>query len=112
MTIGLNGLPWEIYHGGFETLVAGSAPIYWALTLLTAVSVFILRLRDRTVDRPFRMPLFPLPAIIFCATCIYLLRASVQYAKWLSLIGFAPTAVGVVAWLALRNRSPLSSNRQ
>jgi APA family basic amino acid/polyamine antiporter len=112
MAVGLTGLPWEIYHGGFETLVAGSAPIYWALTLLTAISVFILRLRDRTVDRPFRMPLFPLPAIIFSVTCIYLLRASLQYAKWLSLVGFVPTAVGVVAWLAVRNKSPLSRNHQ
>jgi amino acid transporter len=103
--VGLTGLPWEIYHGGFETLVAGSAPIYWALTLLTAVSVFILRFRNHTVDRPFRMPLFPLPAIAFCATCIYLLHASVIYAKWLSLVGVVPTIVGIAAWFALRGRS-------
>jgi APA family basic amino acid/polyamine antiporter len=105
-TVGLKGLPWEIYNGGFETLVAGSAPVYWALTLLTAVSTFVLRFRDRAAERPFRMPLFPLPAVVFCATCIYLLRASLIYAKWLSLIGFVPTAVGVGAWLAVRsNRS-------
>jgi amino acid transporter len=104
VTIGLNGLPWEIYNGGFETLVAGSAPVYWTLTLLTAVSILLLRFRDRTIDRPFRMPLFPLPAVVFCATCIYLLQASLNYAKWLSLIGFAPTVIGIAAWFALRGR--------
>jgi len=110
--IGLKGLPWEIYHGGFETLVAGSAPVYWALTLLTAISTFVLRFRDSNADRPFRTPLFPLPAIVFCGTCVYLLRASLLYAKWLSLIGFAPTAVGIVAWLAIRRRSTISNHHR
>ena len=63
-----------------------------------------LGLRDRQIDRPFKIPLFPLPAIAFCATCVYLLRASVQYARWLSLIGIVPTALGIVVWLALRSR--------
>jgi amino acid transporter len=100
----IDGLPWEEYHGGFETLVAGSAPVYWLLTLLTGIAVFVLRVRDRQIERPFKIPLFPIPAIAFAATCAYLLRSSVQYAKWLSLIGVVPTALGIVAWLALRNR--------
>jgi len=105
-TIGLKELPWEIYHGGFETLVAGSAPVYWTLTLMTAASTFVLRYRDRDVDRPFRMPLYPLPAAVFCATCIYLLGASLMYAKWLSLIGFMPSLVGIAAWSIVRANRP------
>jgi amino acid transporter len=101
-SIGLEGLPWTKYFGGFETLVAGSAPLYWAFTLLTGSSVFVLRFRNPMVERPFKMPLFPLPAIVFCGTCIYMLGASLQYAKWLSLIGFVPTAIGIGAWLAIR----------
>jgi amino acid transporter len=101
--LSIDGLPWEEYHGGFETLVAGSAPVYWLLTLLTGVAVFVLRARDKQIERPFRVPLFPLPAIAFCTTCAYLLCSSVRYAGWLSLIGIVPTASGLVAWLALRN---------
>jgi amino acid transporter len=100
----IDGLPWEEYHGGFETLVAGSAPVYWLLTLLTVIAVFVLRVRDKQIERPFKIPLFPIPPIAFAATCAYLLRASVQYAKWLSLIGIVPTALGLLAWLAVRNR--------
>jgi amino acid transporter len=102
-SVGLHGLPWEKYYGGFETLVAGSAPIYWALTLLTGVSVFVLRLRNRSASRPFTIPLYPIPALVFCGTCVYMLGASLTYAKWLSLIGFVPTAVGIVAWFAVRS---------
>jgi amino acid transporter len=51
--VGIDGLPWERYFGGFETLVAGSAPIYWGLSLLTGIAVFSLRFADRDVPRPF-----------------------------------------------------------
>jgi amino acid transporter len=102
-SVGLHGLPWEKYYGGFETLVAGSAPIYWALTLLTGVSVFVLRLRNRSASRPFTIPLYPIPALVFCGSCAYMLGASLTYAKWLSLIGFVPTAVGIAVWFAIRS---------
>lgn len=102
-TIGRNGLPWDDYNGGFATLVAGSAPLYWLLTLMTGVSVFILRLRDKGVPRPFAIPLYPLPAIVFCAACAYMLWASVNYAKWLSLIGFVPAVIGGALCVALRS---------
>jgi amino acid transporter len=107
VSVGLSPIPWAKYNGGFETLVVGSASIYWLLTLLTAVSVFVLRYRDRSSDRPFKVPLFPLPVLLFCATCIYMLYVSLDYARWLSLIGFIPAAVGLIVWFMLR-RSQVS----
>jgi len=41
--IGLDPIPWAKFNGGFETLVVGSAPLFWLLTLLTTVSLFVLR---------------------------------------------------------------------
>jgi len=101
--LGLNGLPWEEYSGGFETLVAGSTPVYWTLTLLTGIAVFVLRARDRSIERPFRMPLFPLPALVFCATCVYLLFASIAHARWLVLLGLVPLLAGGGLALAMRS---------
>jgi amino acid transporter len=97
--IGIDGLPWDRYFGGFETLVAGSAPVYWGLSFLTGVSVFVLRFSDRSAPRPFSIPLFPLPAIIYCMTCLYMLVASFSYAKWLTMLGIVPLAAGIVVWL-------------
>lgn len=99
---GRNGLPWDEFHGGFETLVAGSAPAFWALCLLTGVAFFVLRVRNREIERPFRVPLNPLPPLVFCATCAFMLYASAQYARWLSLIGIVPLAVGFMAWLIMQ----------
>jgi APA family basic amino acid/polyamine antiporter len=102
---GIQPVLWEKFNGGFETLVVGSAPIFWLLTFLTSVSVFVLRYRDRSAERPFRVPMFPLPVLVFGATCIYMLYASLDYARWLSLIGFIPAAIGLIVWCTLRKRN-------
>jgi amino acid transporter len=100
--IGAPGMPWETYFGGFETLVAGSTPVFWALSLLTGIAVIVLRVRDRSATRPFSSPWFPLPPLVFCATCAYLLYASAAYARWLVLLGLAPLAVGAVLAVVMR----------
>ena len=100
---GRSGLPWERHSSGFETLIAGSAPAYWGLCLLTGVAVFILRFVDRTIERPFSIPFFPWPAIVFCGSCLYMLTASLNYAKWLVLVGGAPLAIGMLVWLLVRH---------
>jgi amino acid transporter len=102
---GIAGLPWEEYSGGFETLIAGSAPVYWTLSLLTAVALFVLRGTDRATERPYTMPFFPLPALAYCAACAYMLWSSVSYARWLALIGFVPLLVGGLLSLTMRPRS-------
>jgi amino acid transporter len=100
--VGLPGLPWDRYWGGFETLVAGTAPVFWSFFLLTGLSVFVLRTTDRTTPRRFSIPLFPLPPMIFCAACVYMLYSSIEYARWLSLLGAAPLAIGAAIYLRTR----------
>jgi len=99
--VGLPGLPWDDYFGGFETLVAGTAPVFWSFFLLTGISVVILRLRQPHRNRPFSVPGYPVPVLIFCATCLYMLYSSLVYAKLLALIGLVPLALGVpVYWMS------------
>jgi APA family basic amino acid/polyamine antiporter len=100
--LGLPGLPWDDYPGGFEMLVAGSAPVFWTLFLLTGVAVFVLRWKDRAADRPFSIPFYPLPPLVFCATSLYMLYSSLDYARWLVLLGVVPLAVGIPLFWAVR----------
>jgi APA family basic amino acid/polyamine antiporter len=97
--VGLAALPWQKFLGGFEMLVAGSTPVFWALCLLTGISVVVLRWQNANRERPFSMPLYPLPVIGFCATCVYMLKASIEYAGGLTMLGVAPLLVGFVVWL-------------
>ena len=99
---GLSGLPWDEYFGGFETLVAGTAPVFWTFFLLSGLAYFVLRVRHPGRQRPFSVPWFPLPPIVFCLTCVYMLYSSLEYAKLLSLLGVVPLAIGIPLYLLSR----------
>ncbi len=93
--IGFSGLPWENYGGGFETLVTGTAPVFWLFFLLTGVALFVLRWREPERPRPFSVPFYPVIPLIFCGTCVYMLYSSLTYAQGLSLFGLVPLALGI-----------------
>ncbi|HHK41622.1 MAG TPA: APC family permease, partial [Planctomycetaceae bacterium] len=96
---GIDGVPW--FDDAFETLVAGTAPIFWFFFLLTGIAFFVLRRRDGGTQRPFRVPLYPITPILFCAMCVYMLYASADYAKGLIAIGLVPLIAGpLIYWLA------------
>jgi amino acid transporter len=97
-SVQLDPMPWDRYFGGFDTLLSGTAPVFWGFFLLSGLSLFALRQRDPHIERPFRVPLFPYLPLIFCAYCAYMLYSAIDYAKWISLIGALPLAVGLVLY--------------
>jgi len=94
---------------GFETMVDYTAPVFWFFFLLTGVSLLVLRRREPDVVRPFRVPLYPLTPLLFCATCAYLLYSSLAYTGAGALVGVAVLATGLVP-LALMRRKVRSGN--
>jgi amino acid transporter len=98
---GLSPLPWADYFGGFNTLVAATAPVFWAFFLLTGFSLFILRAKDHDIERPFSAPFYPIEPILFCGMCYYMLFSAIDYAKGLSLVGLVPLAIGLpLYWIS------------
>lgn len=93
-------------HDGFEAMVEFTAPVFWAFLLLVGVSLFVSRARDRDAERPFRVPLYPLTPLVFCAACAYLFYSSVAYAASRDAVhvSLAVIAVGVAALLVTRAR--------
>ncbi len=79
---------------GFETMVDYTAPVFWFFFLLSGVSLFVLRIREPKVPRPFRVPLYPLTPILFCAICAYLLYSSIAYTGVGALVGVAVVIAG------------------
>jgi len=99
---GVPAIPWEQYFGGFETLVAATAPVFWLFFLLSGLSLFVLRQVEPENEQVFRLPLYPLPPLLFCAMSGYMLYSSIAYAKWLSLMGFVPLVPGVLLYVLSR----------
>jgi APA family basic amino acid/polyamine antiporter len=91
-------------HGGFDTLLSCTAPVFWLFFLLTGVSLFRLRQTDPDRPRPFRVPLYPFTPLLFCATCAYMLYSSVTYAGTLTLVGIAPLLFGVPVYFASKRK--------
>jgi amino acid transporter len=102
LTVGASPVPWATYYGGFATLLAATAPVFWALFLAVGIGLFVLRWKNPGRERPFSVPYYPLPPLVFCATCGFMLYSSVEYAKWLTLFGTAPVGVGLLIYLSMR----------
>ena len=113
--VGVSPIEWREYSGGFEVLVTSTAPVFWAFFLLSGASVIVLRIREPKLPRPFRVPFYPLPVLIFCASSTYMLYSSIKYAGMLTLLGAVPVSVGIVVYfLAARgiDRDSQSAARQ
>jgi amino acid transporter len=95
-------------HGGFDTLLSCTAPVFWTFFLLTGLSLMRLRQLDPERERPFRVPLYPLTPLVFCATCAYMLYSSLAYAGALSLIGALPLLAGLPIYFVSRRRLGLA----
>ncbi|WAW11231.1 amino acid permease [Oxalobacter vibrioformis] len=99
--------------GGFKSMVEFTAPVFWLFFLLTGISLFVLRKREPEVPRPFKVPLYPLLPLLFCATCAYMLYASLSFVYDQSLgginaawIGVAILAIGVMLLVLIHFVSP------
>ena len=90
---------------GFETMVEYTAPVFWTFILLAGIALFVLRRREPTRPRPFRVPFYPLTPIVFCATCAYLLYSSLVYTGFGALLGVAVVATGAIVLLATSRAS-------
>jgi basic amino acid/polyamine antiporter, APA family len=84
---------------GFETMVDYTAPVFWLFFLMSGMSLFILRRRLPDVERPFKVPGYPVIPLLFCAACVWLLYSSLAYVKTGAFVGIGLLAVGAVVAL-------------
>lgn len=95
----------ELGRGGFEALVACTAPVFWMFFLMTGMAVFVLRWKDPEIERPFKVPFYPVFPALFCATCIYMLYSAIDYAGVRTLLGVAPVLLGIPLYWISEHRS-------
>jgi basic amino acid/polyamine antiporter, APA family len=80
--------------GGYDALLAISAPPWMLMNIVVDLSALRLRRSEPSLERPFRMPLYPLPAIVGVAMNTLLMAAMVYEDP-------ANSAIGIVALLAI-----------
>jgi basic amino acid/polyamine antiporter, APA family len=82
--------------GGFKTMVEYTAPVFWFFFLLVGVGLFVLRSKDPRTVRPFRVPLYPVLPLLFCAASAYMLYSSLTYVSGNQFLGYNAAWIGVV----------------
>jgi amino acid transporter len=92
------------YKSGIKFMVDFTAPVFWFFFLLTGLALFVLRQKFPHVNRPFRVPLYPMLPAVFVATCGFLLYRSLLF-TWENQavqIALYVMAAGFVAWIVAR----------
>ena len=91
---------------GFSAMVEFTAPVFWGFLFLVGLALLQLRQTDPDTTRPFKVPLYPLLPLIFCAVCAWLTYSSVTYAISQKAIHVSMLLIasGVLALLILSAR--------
>lgn len=91
---------------GFSAMVEFTAPVFWGFLFLVGLALLWLRHTDKHTTRPFKVPLYPVLPLIFCAACAWLTYSSITYAISQKAIhvSMGLIASGVLALLILRSR--------
>ncbi len=97
---------------GFGAMVAYTAPVFWTFFLLTGLTLFLIRGRDRAKPS-FKVPLYPATPIVFCGMCAYMLYSSIDYIRNpvfgpkfgdMVLLGVVVMALGIPLYFLARPR--------
>ena len=87
---------------GFATMVEYTAPVFWFFFFMVGLSVIVLRIKDPHIKRPFQAPFHPVLPLAFCASCLYMLQASIAYTGIGALVGVTVLLAGLPVFLAAR----------
>jgi APA family basic amino acid/polyamine antiporter len=85
---------------GFEAMVAYTAPVFWFFLALVTISIFIFR--SRGVELPYKMPLYPLPAVGLGIAAVWMIYSSIAYAGVGSWVGVGVLIAGIPLVLLAR----------
>lgn len=95
---------------GFRLAVEYTAPAFWLFFLAVGLALFVLRRREPEIERPFRVPLYPVIPALFCLTSACLLYSSLAYTGTGALVGAVVVAAGALMLPFVDRRSAPQEN--
>ncbi len=92
---GLIALGLVVLLGSFVNSIVYTAAAVYSFYLATTLAVVVLRLKEPEVERPYRVTAYPLPTILFCAVCLFLIHGAVTYKPWIAVTSCVILLLGV-----------------
>jgi APA family basic amino acid/polyamine antiporter len=88
--------------GGYEHLITMSMFANWILFTMVAYSVVVLRRRHPEWERPYRVPLYPLPVLVFVlVSAVFVVNTLIESTRS-SLYGLGIVVAGVAFYFFFR----------
>jgi amino acid transporter len=84
--------------GSFVGAVLYTAAAVYAFYLGSTLAVVVLRRKEPGRPRPFRVPLYPLPPIVFAAVCAWLIWSAVTYQPVTAAAAVILLLLGLPVW--------------
>jgi amino acid transporter len=97
---------------GFVTMIDYTSPVFWLFLCLSGFAVIRLRRLRPDLPRPFKVPLYPVLPLVFCASCLFVLWSSVQYVRLGAMAGVGVLLLGLLVMARLGWRSDPSAGGQ
>lgn len=84
--------------GSFIDAVLYTAAAVYSFYLATTLAVIVLRRKEPQVERPFRVPGYPITPLIFGAVCAYLIYSAVTYKPKIAAISCLLLPLGLLLY--------------
>jgi len=89
--------------GSFVNAILYTAAAVYSFYLATSLAVVVLRFREPNVERPYRVTGYPLPTIVFCIVCAFLIQSAAAYKPGVAMGAMVIFVVGLpLYWLSNR----------
>ena len=91
--------------GSFVNAILYTAAAVYSFYLASSLAVVVLRFKEPNAQRPYRVTGYPLPTIIFCGVCAFLIYSAVDYNPRVAMGALVIFLIGLpLYWLSNRLR--------
>ena len=93
-----------VFSGSFDTLTDLVIFVLWIFFTMAVAGIFILRTKHKDLDRPYKVPFYPIVPLIGIIGGIYILVSTLMTDTSNALIGLAITLIGLPVYWYIKKK--------
>lgn len=93
-----------VLSGSFETLTNLAVFVIWIFFVMTVAGIFILRSKHKHVERPYKVPFYPVVPIVGIAGGIYIIISTLLTSTSYALYGIGITLLGLPVYVYISRK--------
>ncbi|MDD7795185.1 APC family permease [Clostridium sp. 'White wine YQ'] len=94
-----------VLSGSFNTLTNLAVFVVWIFFVMAVAGIFILRTKHKDLERPYKVPLYPIIPIIGIVGGIYILINTLFTDTKNAIFGIVITLIGIPVYIYLKKKS-------